>query len=395
MGSPQPLYHERLLHWIWEQQQFDFQQLYTACGKRIQLLNPGQHNQSDGPDFLGAEISIGHLRWYGDIEIHWRISDWNAHGHHQDPNFNNVILHIVFEETDHKSTREDGSTIPTLCLSSYLSDPLQSFLDQYQAQSKLPCAGQLSFISETAFEKQLEKAHQEYFEQKVDDLLEFYDPSLPPSKAWLKMFSIAFFDGLGISHNREPMRKLAANLTNKIHNISSREELRKQAIILSGINKRNRSSVDIRWKRKGCRPGNHPRPRIQQGVDALWYIYSLPFEQWMHKKPKQLWENLMNSISVTPSLGQERSSILFGTVFLPALYSLGNLLFSQQLKTQSWALWHSHRAKIPSSLLKIFNTTEIPTSFYKQKLGSIYQLRAYCRPRNCQDCKVFKCAISS
>lgn len=395
MGRSQPSYHERLLHWIWEQQQFDFQQFCTVDGKEIQLYDPGQHNRSDGPDFQGSQMSIGRLRWYGDVEIHWKLSDWKSHNHHRDPNFNNVILHVVFEETAQQSTREDGSSIPTLCLSSYLSDPLQSFLNQYQQQAQLPCAGQLSFISEEAFQKQLEKAHKEYFEQKVDDLLEFYDPSLPPSEAWLKMFSVAFFDGLGISHNRAPMRKLAHSLISKLGNISSREELREQAFILSGFNKRHPSPHNISWKHKGCRPGNHPRSRIQQASDALWHIYNTPFEQWMRKNPDQLWDDIINSIKVTPSLGRERSSILFGTVFLPALYSLGNLFFSEQLKSRSWALWRSHQAQIPSSLLRLLENTDIPSSHYDRKLGAIYQLRSYCKPRNCQDCEVFKSAISS
>lgn len=395
MDKPLSSYHERLLHWIWEQRQFEFQQLRTVHGDEIQVLNTGQLNNSDGPDFKRAEISIGRLRWYGDVEIHWKVSDWKAHGHNKDPNFNNVVLHVVFDDTDRQSVREDGSSIPTLCLSQHLSKPLQAFLDQYKRQAELPCSGQLSFISEDAFIEQLEKSHKEYFEQKVDDMLEFYDPALPPSQAWKKMFAIALFDGLGISHNREPMQKLAIKLIDKISDISSIEELREQAFFLSGFNKRKPTTLNISWKRKGCRPGNRPRPRIEQGAELLWHIYSLPFEQWMNNKPDRLWKNLTSSIRVTPSLGRERSSILFGTVFLPALYSLGNLFFSKKLKSRSWTLWRNHQAQIPSSLIKLFDNTDIPESSYAQKLGAIYQLRSYCQPRNCQNCEVFKSAISS
>lgn len=395
MGSSASSYHEDLLHWVWEQRQFDFRQLRTANGDHLQIVDAGKLNKSDGPDFKGAEISIGNLRWYGDIEIHWKTADWKSHGHHTDPNFNNVILHVVFEDAGPQSTREDQSSIPTLCLSSYISKPLRSFLDQYLSPTQLPCAGQLSFISQEAFEKQLEKAHKEYFEQKVDDLLAFYDPSLPPSKAWTKMFGIALFDGLGISHNRPPMKKLAAKLISEINTSSSKEELRDRAFVLAGFNKRQPSPLNLRWNHKGCRPGNHPRPRIRQGADALWYIFNTPFEQWMHKNPEKLWANLKNSIEVEPSLGQERGAILFGTVFLPALYSLGNLFFSEKIKSQSWALWRNHKAPIPSSLLKLFSNTELSPSSYEKKLGAIFQLRSYCHPRNCQGCEVFKSAISS
>lgn len=395
MSSHRASYHEGLLHWIWENRHFEFRQLQTAGGYSVCIHDPGRHNISDGPDFTGAQVTIGDLRWYGDVEIHWKLHDWNAHRHHNNANFNNVVLHVVYEETTRQSLREDGTPIPTLCLSPYIAEPLQSFLDRYRRQPELPCSGQLSFISEEAFAKQLEKAHREYFEQKVNDLMEFYDPGLPPSRAWTKMLAIALCDGLGISHNRASMQQLAAALVERLPEISVPEEFRSQALKLAGFDKRYPTPLDISWNHKGCRPGNHPRPRVLQAADALWHIYKQPFAQWMHGNPQTLWQALVGSIEVEPSLGRERASILFGTVFLPALYSLGNLFFSSRLKTKSWELWRNHRAPIPDSLLKMLDNTRLSSDIYARKLGTIHQLRAYCRPRNCQECKVFKNAISS
>ncbi|MGD8426679.1 MAG: DUF2851 family protein [Balneolaceae bacterium] len=395
MHEPKRKYREELLHWIWENRCFEFQHLTTVCGKKITIHNPGRYNKSDGPDFRDAEISIGPLRWYGDVEIHWQLSHWKAHGHHNDDNYENVILHVVFQDTDKNIRRIDQSKIPTLCLHSHLSEPLHSFLDQYLKRPRLPCAGQVSFISEEAFSRQLEKAHQEYFEQKIDDLLEFFDSGLPPSMAWKKMFAIAIFDGLGISYNRLPMQKLANELFPKTARVSNAEELRRQAVALSGIRSGRRSSLNLNWKRKGCRPGNHPLPRIRQGADCLWYIHNTTLKCWMQEPPQSLWENMRNSIRSTPSMGQERSSILYGTVFLPALYSLGNLFYDKKLKNVSWQLWHDYQAALPQSLLEMLLDTDLPASVYAKKLGTIYQLRSYCRPRRCQQCEVFKSAISS
>jgi len=386
-------YHENLLHWIWKNHHLNHQQLCTVDDQDIIVHNPGNHNKSDGPDFTNAEITIGKLRWYGDIEIHWQLSDWKTHHHHRDQNFNKVILHIVYEDTDQTVRRADGTDIPTLCISTFLSRPLQTFIKQYRRQPQLPCAGNLSFISKNAFSQQLEKAHKEYFEQKINDLMEFYDPSLPPSKAWKKMFTIGLFDGLGISHNRLQMQKLAATLSTEIDRMDNLSALRQRAIAFSGINGSKNSTIN--WNRKGCRPANHPKPRIKQGSDMLWYIHTLPFEDWLHKDPPKLWKNMENSITTTPTLGQQRSAILFGTVFLPALYSLGNLFYSDQLKNRSWVMWRTHRVSLPKSLIRILQATEIPAHTYAQKLGTIYQLRSYCYPKQCQKCKVFKSAISS
>lgn len=387
-------YHEKLLHWIWKRRQFKACNLKTNTGQKVHIHQPGKLNKSDGPDFKGAEITIGPLRWFGDVELHWKASDWQTHGHHHDAGYNNVVLHVVFNQSSERVCRQDQSSIPTLCLGQYISDPLETFLDQYLRSPQLPCAKQLSFISEEAFSQQLAKAHKEYFEQKVDDLLEFYDPNLPPSRAWLKLFTIAFFDGLGISHNRESMKKLGGLLFDKVEEYSSASEFCQKALVLSGIDNSEQVS-GYNWNHKGSRPNNHPRHRIQQAAWGLWHLYSYPFEQWMRKDPQKSWDNLISAIDHRPALGQERSSILFGTVFLPALYSLGNLFHSEALKQRSWELWQSHEVSLPRSLLKVLRKTDLSPSCYNKKLGTIHQLRNYCRAGQCQKCFVFKNAISS
>src|SRR5699024_8368335 len=301
-----------------------------------------------------AKISIGSLCWYGDVEIHWKPADWRNHGHHQDSRYNNVILHIVFSGSNRASaaiSRQDQTSIPALCLGDYLSQSLESFLQQYLRHPQLPCAQHLSYISDDAFRRQIDKAHKEYFEQKVEDLSAFYDPDLPPSRAWLKLMGTAFFDGLGISHNREPMQKLAGLLFEQISSYSSAGTFCNRAIALSGIRQDGRPSL-FDWKHKGCRPNNHPEHRIAQGALGLWHIWHLPFERWLRDDPKLLWQELRDAITHKPSLGKERADILFGTVFLPALYSLGNLFHNRSLKQQSWQLWQSHRVRLPRSLLR-------------------------------------------
>lgn len=382
-------FREELLHWIWKTHRFDFYNIKTSCGKQVIIHDSGKLNKSDGPDFLGAEITIGNLRWYGDIEIHWKLSHWKAHGHTGDPNYDNVILHVLFENSEQTISRNDGSSIPNICLADYLDRPLKAFAEQYQKNPQLPCSAQLNFISTEAFEKQLELAHKEYFEQKVEDLLNFYDPSMVPSQAWLKMFAVALFDGLGISHNRKPMQELGHVLFAKSKEFNSQAAFREFAIASAEIHK------DGKWNRKGLRPGNRPETRIQQAADCLFYVTRQPFERWIKNDGLELWNELMANISTVPSIGRQRNSILFGTVFLPSLYFLGNLFFHNRLKNRSWELWQGHKAEIPKSLLSLFEKTKLPSHLYKNKLGSVHQIRDYCKPKKCQSCKVFKSAISS
>lgn len=384
-------YREELLHWIWETSRIKNRGITTIGQEPISIFNVGIPNYTDGPDFLNARIQIGELQWFGDVEIHWDTKHWIHHEHNKDPNFNRVVLHVVWNNSSTEEVlREDGSRIPTLSLQGKLSRPLNTFLDQYHKTGSLPCSNNFSYISEDAFVQQLQKAEKEYFEQKVNDLLAFWNPNKPPSQAWLSMLALGMFDGLGISHNRHPMRELCHALIPLIPKTDSENDLQKLARKYANL-KIGSSS----WTHKGSRPVNHPQARIKQAVSFLWLLYRQPFKRWFNSEPKYLWNELNAGMSARPGLGKQRKDILFGTVWLPSLYILGNTFSSTLLKTKVTDLWKEHRAQIPDSLLKPFKELDIPPHLYNSSLGSIYQLRSYCKPRHCKSCKVFKSVISS
>ncbi len=74
-----------------------------------------------GPDFRDALIAIGRRRQRGDVEVDVRSRHWRAHGHHRDPGFNNVILHVVmWDEGKETSLLQSKEGIPILALAPYL-----------------------------------------------------------------------------------------------------------------------------------------------------------------------------------------------------------------------------------------------------------------------------------
>jgi hypothetical protein len=91
---------ERLLQYIWQQQYFNRGELATTSGERLEVFHPGILNKNQGPDFSDARIGIAGTTWAGTVELHLRTSGWNAHGHSEDPNFRNVILHVVWQHDD-------------------------------------------------------------------------------------------------------------------------------------------------------------------------------------------------------------------------------------------------------------------------------------------------------
>ncbi|HUR64848.1 MAG TPA: DUF2851 family protein, partial [Chitinophagaceae bacterium] len=99
---------EKLLQFIWQFQYFNRSELKTIAGESLQVIYAGLYNTNQGPDFTDAKIRIDNTTWVGSAELHILSSDWKKHKHQHDRNYDNVILHVVWEND------EEGSHIPVL-----------------------------------------------------------------------------------------------------------------------------------------------------------------------------------------------------------------------------------------------------------------------------------------
>jgi len=378
-------YSEQILQWVWNEQLFETKNVFTECGKSIKVLNQGKLNYTDGPDFKHAKILIGDIEWNGSVELHLKSTGWNQHNHQFDGNFDNVILHIVVEHEPKAVVTNNGSTPYTLNLLPFISSELSHFLSNIGHSSALPCANGLNFISEDAFFQQIEKAHQEYLEKKVGDVLAFYSPSISQSTAWKHALIISIFDGFGISNNRKAMQELAKILLN--FEYTEVLELQNYAHEIAFG-----SSSTLSWNVKGCRPNAHPAKRIKTAIQFMHEITSTPFEDFLSTNALHLWNGWCKKFGIH-NAGHPK--ILFGTVYLPALYLLATLYHSQNIRQKVLQKWNSFQAPIPPILLSKFEALGISSPNYRKKLGSVHQLNKYCRVKNCSECFVLKKAISS
>ncbi len=72
--------------------------LITEAGERLRLVFAGTWNHGPGPDFERARLlGLDGRMLRGDVEIHRRPEDWRHHGHHRDPAYAGVLLHVVEE----------------------------------------------------------------------------------------------------------------------------------------------------------------------------------------------------------------------------------------------------------------------------------------------------------
>ncbi|MEP7377495.1 MAG: DUF2851 family protein [Chitinophagaceae bacterium] len=103
------LINERLLQFIWQLQYFNKNELATTNAEPVQVINPGQYNSNQGPDFSNAKILVDNTTWAGTVELHIKTSDWTRHKHQEDKNYNNVILHVVWEHDGSRNPIAIGS----------------------------------------------------------------------------------------------------------------------------------------------------------------------------------------------------------------------------------------------------------------------------------------------
>ena len=167
---------EDLLHYIWKHKLLASKRLVTTQKENIQLVHSGDHNHNAGPDFFNARIKIDNQLWVGNVEIHIKSSDWYAHGHEKDSNYDAVIIHVVWEH-DIEVYRSDNSPIPTLELKDYVDEKI---FTNYQKLFSTPqkwinCENDITAVDQFSLDNWLERLYIDRLEQKshlIDQLLD-------------------------------------------------------------------------------------------------------------------------------------------------------------------------------------------------------------------------------
>lgn len=388
MDSDYSSYHENLFQWIWQQLEFDCSGLQTDCGKSLIIAGTGYLNHGAGPDFLQAQLIIDGVQWHGSVEIHKSSEDWLRHKHHLDPNYNNVILHVVYsdENRSHPKTKA-GASLYTLSLKTRLHKSLQKLLILKKSK-QLPCGGQITFANQRAFDAQIRKAHGQYFEFKVKEILAGYPADRPVSEAWKWSFIRQMFSTFGIPGNRESMLQLCDFLMQKGLKNQTVEDFIREA---------EKSAFDnssIVWIDTGMRPAGRPAKRVVQAAALCYAILQAPFGLFL-EKPEIVWNSIVQEVSAINSAGKRTSDLIFYTNFLPAMYLLGDLLHFDGLKSSARDLWLDGSQIVPEEIKKPFSHAGFSLENCNHKLGLAHHYKRYCSERNCHRCEVFKSAIRS
>ncbi len=409
--------------------------LKTKTDESIAVIYPGRRNDDRGADFKDAIIATAQGQLKGDIEIHVKASDWWLHHHHQDPSYNRVILHVVYQnDTANSIMRENGLKVPTLALEDYVENSNNTNLS-----SSIPCRNFGYRNNIGSITGSLEKAGETRFFTRVAHFREV----LTKERAGQTLYQ-AIMTALGYSKNKAAMAELASRMplenleTDKSN--SDNEYLAQCQARLMGVagllpSQRNGQYHEINhsddwevklenlradsgitsvmsvkdWNFFKVRPGNHPVRRIA-AISHLLLRYrktsllvglgeklkevintgeSSVLEKGLIVTPDEYWGCYMDfgipALGIAPALlGKERAADIVINVLLPFVYARG------EYNEKALDIYRDYRASEENTLIKHMRQQLgigrylADTACRQQGLIHIYQ--TCCSEGKCREC---------
>jgi hypothetical protein len=240
---------ERVLQSVWRNREFDQRRLSTFRGEPVEIIDPGEWNHLEGPDFRNARLRIGGTPVDGDVEIHLYAKDWVRHHHSRDPNYDRVVLHVtLFNSPDIRSEPRHR-----IVLLPFLEEDLESILARYMLENSFDPEGtREKWIKEFLGKNDPLEQHRLLVDKariRWQQKLRYARQRLAREE-WRQACHQYMLEGLGYRRNRIPMYELSLE-----YPLKRRENLWQAEDLFQ--KKREQ------WKLRGCRPSNHPMKRLQ------------------------------------------------------------------------------------------------------------------------------------
>ncbi len=411
---------EELLTYLWKTQKLRRVQLKTTNGERVVIVKPGQENTHAGPDFFNAHIQIDGTLWVGNIELHVQSSDWFRHRHQKDKNYDNVVLHVVWND-DVPVFDASQQRIPTLRLADYAPNDFVNKYIKWLAQDKkwILCADELHKLPQLVRKQFWERL---YVERLMEKTALFQSWLAFTQNNWETVFFVALAKGFGLKQNGMAFAQTALSIPWKVilKNVEKIEVLEALIMGQAGLfntpleneyfQKQKKTYAYLKHKYKltpslesakffRLRPTNFPTIRLAQ---LAWLLHQKPniltlvqkaktIEEWNHvldAKTSSFWETNYHFDTLSKKRTNQltksfKQLLLLNTVF-PFLFQYYNYLGD---KRKELVLdWVRQLAPEKNVYVSKFNALGCPIEDALESQACIQLKNTYCAPRRCLKC---------
>lgn len=410
--------NERLLQYIWQFQHFAASELVTTNGDPVQIIYQGQYNTNQGPDFLNAKIRIGAATWAGSVELHIRSSDWDKHRHQYDPNYDNVILHVVWED--------DGwhYPVPVLELKGRVPGVLLNRYSRLMDQSGfIPCGQTIISVPELNWNSWKDRLLAERLERKAALVHTFLQQN---GNHWEEAAWWMMARNFGIKVNADAFEMIARSLPLALLAKQKHQFILLEALLMGqagllkadipgdkyySMLKKEYQFQQTKYKLEPIalpvhflrmRPGNFPSIRLAQLAVLLYqstsifttirdcaslpelkaffditandyWHYHYSFEESSTFKPKKLGEVMMDNIIIN--------------TICPILFAYGNYHREQSFKDRA-VQWLEQTSAESNTITKGFADLGIRNKHASDSQSLIELKQSYCDKKRCLECTV-------
>jgi hypothetical protein len=417
---------EDFLHYVWRYQKFDKINLETTDGTLVKTIKTGFAHTHSGPDFQQAKILIDDMEWNGAVEIHIKSSDWNRHNHQQDPNYENVVLHVVWQN-DKSIQHPDGSKIPTIELKDRVTfDLIEKYEKLQSSQDEIPCSGHWNEISSLYKSEMLEKVLVERLYQKSEKAKTHFQNG---AQNWDQASYFMLLSAMGFKVNQHPFEHLAEILPYSLIKKYRSNIFQLEALLFgaSGFlsqdfddaypNQLKREWIFLRhkhqstlgstmslheWRFLRLRPANFPTIRIAELAQILHLFPSLfdafvidldlkNIQKRLKVNVSEYWRNHYQfdkqSKLRNKQLGQNSIKTLIINCIPPLLALYANSVGQQQYMDRAVKLLNDVKAE-KNYITKKFSDLgeEIKSAYDSQAMIQLHN--EYCQPKKCLDCSI-------
>lgn len=411
------------MQYVWKHRLWRSEDMVTNTGKKVRVVDPGLLNTDAGPDFFNAKIEIDGHMWVGNVEMHYRATDWKRHHHDSDKAYDSVILHVVAKD-DAPVRRTNGELIPQLVLE--VSPQFNAdYASLVGATIEVPCATKIKQVPHLTIVEWVEGLAFERLHGKVERIHQLLDSF---NGSWEDVCYVTLARNFGFGINNDAFERLARRTPLRLLGKHSDSVLQIEALLFgqAGMLDAQKPGMDSyynqlcteyaflsnkfqltpmekeSWKLFRIRPQNFPYRRIAmlaQFIEGGFRMMNRILEAEGEKEMRALFEVELSGYwtkhytfgkpneRATATLSRSSTDIILINTVAPLLYAYGELTGNYEMTDKAIKLLEDFRAE-SNSIVSHFVAYGIdcPDALTSQALVQLK--REYCDARKCIYCKI-------